>query len=473
MTEESKKNDKPEGSGKKPNDGGKDKPGDQPGAAAAKPAESKPGDVGGAPPKPSPAAAAAKEPEKKTGPSVPASGAGARPGPSAPPPSAGAKPGPSTSPPGAGAKADEGKRPPAAPPKKAKKSGCLSAVLWLVVVLAVIAVGGYYTWPYWSHYVEAYLPKAPAPAEDPRVTELESRMAEVERKLSQPRPEIEAIRALQADRQKINERLANAQSEVESLQKAIASLGKMTEPMKGADSGEAKKIVAGLTERIDKLNQDLTRSVEQSAQSTTEIEKRSDEIEKRIDELEAKSRAADDGTSEAAAVALAVGQLAEALKGSGPFSAELNAVKAFAKDDAKIAAAIAALEPRAAGGVPTVAELRGRFPAVARAVVRADTKLEEKSWVERAVNRLSSLVTIRRTGERAIAAGGTDGALAGAEQALAANDLPAAIQAMETLEPPAADAAAGWLGDARARMTAERLLATLQTRAISLLAAKG
>jgi hypothetical protein len=460
MTEESKKDDKPEGTGNKPNEGGKDKPGDKPGAAAAKPAESKPGDAGGAPPKPGPATAAAKEPEKKTGPSVPPSGAAAKPGSSTPPPGAGVKPG-------------EGKRPPAAPPKKAKKSGCFTTVLWLVAVLVAIVVVGYYTWPRWSHYAEPYLPKSPASAEDPRVTDLENRMAAVERKLSQPRPEIEAIRALQADRQKINERLANAQSEVESLRKAIASRGKMTEPTEGADGGDAKKISAALTARVDKLNQDLTGAVEQTAQSATEIEKRIDEIEKRIDEVEAKSQAADDETSGAAAVALAVGQLAEALKGSGPFSAELNAVKVFAKDDATMTAAIAALEPRAAGGVPTVAELRGRFPAVARAVVQADSKLEEKGWVERALNRLSSLVTIRRTGERAIAAGGTDGALAGAEQALAANDLAAAIQAMETLKPPAADAAAGWLGDARARMTAERLLATLQTRAISRLAAKG
>ncbi len=184
-------------------------------------------------------------------------------------------------------------------------------------------------------------------------------------------------------------------------------------------------------------------------------------------------QAVDEGTSGAAAAALAVGQLTQALNGSGPFSAELNAVKAFAKDDAEMAAAIAALEPRAAGGVPTVSELRARFPAVAEAVSRADTKLEGEGWVENALNRLRSLVSVRRKGDTAVAAGGADAALAGAEGALAAGDLAAAVQALETLEPPAAEAAAGWLGDAHARMTAERLLATLQARAISLLAARG
>jgi hypothetical protein len=447
MVEESKRDAKPEGSGKKPNEGGKDKPVDKLGAEAANPAEQKPGDAGGAAPKPG-QPAGAKEPEKRTGASVPPSGAGAKPGPSTPPPGGGAKPG-------------EAKRPPAAPPKKAQKSGCLSSVFWLLAVLVVIVVVGYFTWPQWSHYAAPYLA-----AEDSRVTELETRVEEIERKLSAPRPEIKAIESLQADRQKINERLSSAHNEVESLQKAIASLTKMAELVKGADTVDADKIVTALTLKIDGVQQELTRSVEQAAQNTAEIEKR-------INELETKAQAADDGTSGAAAAALAVGQLAQALNGSGPFSAELNAVKAFAKDDAEMAAAIAALEPRAAGGVPTVAELRSRFPAVADAVSRADNTVKGDGWVESAVNRLSSLVSVRKTGEAAIAGGGTDAALAGAEGALAAGDLAAAVQALETLEPPAAEAAAGWLGDAHARMTAERLLATLQARAISLLAARG
>ena len=451
MVDETKKDVKSEESDKKPNEDGKDKPADKPGAQMAKPPETKPGETGKEPPKPGPAAAA-KEPEKKTGPSVPPAGAGARPAGSVPPPGSGAKPG-------------EAKRPPAAPPKKKSKGGCLTGVLWLVAILVLVVVGGYFTWPQWSPYVEAYLPKART-AEDPRLAELENRLAEVERKLAAPRPEIEAIRALQADRQKINEQLASERKEVESLQKAIASLGKMAELMKGAESGEAEKIVAALTPRIHGLSQDLARSVEKSEQNASALAQR-------IDDLETKVQAADEGVSGAAAATLAVGQLAQALKGSGPFSAELDAVKAFAKDDAEMAAAIAALEPRAGVGVPTVAELRGRFPAVADAVVRADATMQGEGWIETAVNRLSSLVTIRRTGEGAVAAGGVDGALAGAEGALAAGDLPAAIQALETLEPPAAEAAAGWLGDARARLTAERLVATLQARAISRLAARG
>jgi len=465
MTEESKKDDKPEGSGKKPNEGGKDKPGDQPGAAAAKPAESKPGDVGGAPPKPSPAAAAAKEPEKKTGPSVPASGAGARPGPSAPPP-------------GAGAKADEGKRPPTAPPKKAKKSGCLSAVLWLVAVLVAIVVVGYVTWPRWSQYAEPYLPKvmttpsAKVQAMEKTIATLESRVGAVEKRTKGASDLEAAITALEKEGAGARKQLDALSSRIATLENTLKSLTAMT---KAAEAGGSAAAEAGAASQaaLQQLAMQIAQlqgKVSESTDSTAQI---AAEIAERVGALEAKAQAVDEGTSGAAAAALAVGQLTQALNGSGAFSAELNAVKAFAEDDAEMAAAIAALEPRAAGGVPTVSELRARFPAVAEAVSRADAKLDGESWVENAVNRLSSLVSVRRKGDTAVAAGGVDAALAGAEGALAAGDLAAAIQALETLGPPAADAAAGWLGDARARMTAERLLATLQARAISLLAARG
>jgi hypothetical protein len=438
MAEESRKDEKSDGSGKKPNEGGKDKLGEQPGVQSVKSTETKPGETGGERPKPGPAAAA-REPEKKTGPSVPPAGAGAKPA-------------------AAG-------RPPAAPPKKARKCGCLSAGLWLLAVLVVIVVGGYFTWPYWSRYAEPYLPKMMT-ADGSRVAALESRVAEIEQKLKAPRPEIEAIRALQAGRQKVNEQLGSALNQVESLQKAITSLSRMAELVKGAESGDAEKVVAALTLKIDEVRQDLARAEERADRSAADLAKR-------IDEVEAEAQSEDKGVSEAVAAALAAGQLAQALKGSGPFSAELDAVKPFAKDDAGMAAAVAALAPRAADGVPTVSELRARFPAVAEAVDRADARVEGEGWFEKAFNRLSALVTIRRTGETAVAAGGTDAALAGAERALAAGDLAAAVQAVEALEPPAANAAAGWLGDARARLTAERLLATLQARAISLLAAKG
>ncbi|MGF1641981.1 MAG: mitofilin family membrane protein, partial [Rhodospirillales bacterium] len=429
MAEDAKKDAKSEGSADKPNEGGADKPGPQAGGGLPEPPPGTPGEAGKEAAKPAAARSAAGEPGKQPKTSVPPAGAGTKPEPSSP---AG----------GTAAKPAEGRRPPAAPPKKTRRGGCLTAILWLIAVSAAVVAGGYFTWPWWSPAIEAYLPKTTA--DDARVADLEARLGDVERQLAAPRPEIEAIRSLQAARQQTNERLDSALNEVQSLRQAIASLGKMAELVKGVEDGDAGQALAALGVKIDELEGALARLGERSGRMVADLERR-------IDAVEAQVVAVDEGTSGAAAAALATGQLAQALKGSGPFAAELNAVRWLAKDDPEMAAAIAALEPRASAGVPTVAELRARFPAVADAANRAAIASPGEDWLDRAVNRLSGLVSVRRIGDSAIAGGGVDGALAGAEKALAAGDLAAAIRALDPLPPPAAAAAAGWLDDARTR----------------------
>ena len=377
-------------------------------------------------------------------------------------------------------------------------------MLWLAAVLVVIVVGAYFSWPQWSRYAEPYLPKvmttssAEVEAMEKTIAALESRIGAVERRtadsgkgagdLGAAIAALEAaIAALETEGAGAGKQLNALSARIATLEGTLEALAGMTRMVEAVEAGTVEAEAAGraalqqLTVRIARLEGSVAQSAEMAAaaaQNSAEIAERVGElavVAERIGELEIKAMALEqgaEGASGAAATSLAVGQLAQALKGSGPFSAELNAVKAFAVDDAAIAASIAALEPRAASGVPTVAELRARFPAVAGAVSRAAAKLEGEGWFENAVNRVSSLVSVRRKGEAAVAGGGSDAALAGAEGALAAGDLAAAIQALGTLEAPAADAAAGWLGDARARLTAERLFATLQARAISLLAAR-
>jgi hypothetical protein len=92
------------------------------------------------------------------------------------------------------------------------------------------------------------------------------------------------------------------------------------------------------------------------------------------------------------------------------------------------------------------------------------------TWTDRVVNRLASLVTVRRVGSPAIAAGGIDGIVAQAEAALEGGDLQAAVTALERLDGAPAVAAADWLQHARARLTADRALSTLQQRALARLA---
>ena len=171
---------------------------------------------------------------------------------------------------------------------------------------------------------------------------------------------------------------------------------------------------------------------------------------------------------------LAAGQLAQAVNDGQSFVRPLAAVRALGGDDPDIAQAAAELEPFASSGIPSLAALRALFPEMADAVVRAEPATEGTGWTDKVADRLASLVTIRRIGPDAVAGGGADGVVAQAEIALNGGDLNAAVAALGKLHGAPAEAAAGWLDTARARLGAEHALATLQQRAIARLSsAKG
>jgi hypothetical protein len=128
-----------------------------------------------------------------------------------------------------------------------------------------------------------------------------------------------------------------------------------------------------------------------------------------------------------------------------------------------------------------MAELQGRFPATARAIVEATKQPEPAAvenpqfqswyarslgWLSAAGGWLSSQVSVRPVGE---VAGDDAGArVARAEVRLAQNDLAAAVKELEGLSEPAASAAAAaWLGDARARLAADQVVSHLQAAAVT------
>ena len=87
-------------------------------------------------------------------------------------------------------------------------------------------------------------------------------------------------------------------------------------------------------------------------------------------------------------------------------------------------------------------------------------------WKQAALDKMTSLVAVRRVGSEALADPGPEGALARAEAALARDDLAAAAVALGALS---ADAVlGGWMSDAKRRLEAERHLGEMSARAIAL-----
>jgi hypothetical protein len=111
--------------------------------------------------------------------------------------------------------------------------------------------------------------------------------------------------------------------------------------------------------------------------------------------------------------------------------------------------------------------LAARFDGVAEAIVRAERVPPGAGWWERLWARISSLVTVRRSGADAEGPS-ADAVAARAEAKVKTGDLAGAVAELDALTGAPAEAARPWLDQAKARLAADaaldRLLALALTR---------
>ncbi|BBK39666.1 hypothetical protein STAQ_47440 [Allostella sp. ATCC 35155] len=149
----------------------------------------------------------------------------------------------------------------------------------------------------------------------------------------------------------------------------------------------------------------------------------------------------------------------------GPFPGELEAARAALAEDAAAKEAIEALAPYADKGVPDAGQIARRFDLQSAAIIQAARRTPDGDWVDRTVERMSSVLTVRRV-EQPVA-GTPDAHVATAEKALAARDVAAALEALAPIRDAVSRAAPQWLADAEAR----RAVDTATTRAARRVAA--
>jgi hypothetical protein len=303
----------------------------------------------------------------------------------------------------------------AAPPRPAV---ILPALLVSLLVVGALAVAVAATAPRWLPWAQGRLAPTAAPSLDPRIAALEARVKALE---EQPPP-------------------------APPPASAPASSAPIQSPPV-----------------VDKAAfDDLVRRLNESEARAADLARRLQAVEA----AEAKAARADPA---APALALAVGQLRDAGLTGRPFARELDQLREIAKTRPDLAETAERLRPFAAKGVPTATDLKARFDAMARAVTVTARATGDGTWTDRVLARLSALVAVRRTDDRA-PAGSSDAVLRAAEQALGKGDVAAAAAAVETLTGPGRAAAEDWLADARARATLDSALADLHRRALAALA---
>lgn len=317
------------------------------------------------------------------------------------------------------------------------------AALGLAALLIAMVGGGVLSWPDWKHLV---MPgKAQRSVEAPRMDEL----AALRTELAATRDRIQTLETRPAP----GVDLAPLENRLTAQETALRALQAQPQMPRLAEDIEAMaKIVA-----------DLKRN---SADAAAVLR-----LSDRVEKVETALRDVQTQRSSAAALMLAVGQLREALSKAMPFDAELRAVKALAPQDAELTPALEALKPRAVSGIPSFPTLAGRFHSLAPELVRAQVLPDQQSWWRQTLDRVATLVVIRR--EDGDAAGQSAAALVvRAEARLTEGDLAGAVVEAGRLEAGAAETVAPWLADARARLAADKAVSELTAHVVAQVGAR-
>lgn len=397
---------------------------------------------------------------------------------------------------------------PAAAAEPARRRGVgalIGGMLLGVLLVAAGAAAAVLTRPYWQPYLEAALPgfeqriaasldplqarvetlEAAAPGDtgalEQQLSDLSERVAALEQQgVAAPAGGPEAA-ALQDRLEQLEAQVRGGGSEPAELAALKQEVGELRDAL--AAAGGDPQALEGFRNEVAALGArlgELSASTESLRQAMARVEVVQEELaaarsgiedlEERLDglsqQVEANASAAAETTdrrSRGALLALALGQLREALRFSEPYADELQSVAAVAEGQ-QLDALLQPLEAHAASGAPNLTVLRRQLSELAPEIVGASYATGEQGWLREVMERVPELVTVRPVGQAQ--GDGPGERVARAEQALAEGDLAAAVGEIEALEDEAAEAAAPWLEQARARLEVEAALAELTRRAV-------
>ena len=254
------------------------------------------------------------------------------------------------------------------------------------------------------------------------------------------------------------ERVAELADRVASLEQGLAGAGATADIAATLDPlvrevAQAQAAARALTDRVDAVDSRVAVAVDELAAALAAFDARLAGVET-IGERVSRGLAAEQ------TLALAFGQLREQLDRQEPFAVAYATILNVVASDPDLVIVLEPLAGRAATGVPTRADLSGRFPDLANGILAAAAAVEDPDWVDTVVANVRGLVTVRRA-PGLIAGDDPDAILARAEYHLENGALDAAVAEMETLDADLTEAGATWVGDARARMAAETALTAL------------
>lgn len=329
-----------------------------------------------------------------------------------------------------------------------------------VAILAVIGVVALAATAFFAWQVSQ------RPTVSPAYGALEQRLAGLEMQLAAAR-EAAAARPVPTNPPSAarNEALENRLAAIESARdelttKLEALLAQMDRATQQASTTRDAAATVETNHHLEAIAADLaalkTRLDGMRGEIAGPIEQRLGPIEQKLAAIEA--RPAPVLPDPQALYQIALDDLVTRVEGGRPFTAAWRTVLAFSRDESAVKPAGTGWVERGEAGIPTTATLLARFAERAPAVAGAEA--DSESWVDRALDRASRLVSIRRVDPDM--PGSTPEAITARVQGkLERGDAAGALADAEQLPAPSKARLGAWLADARARVAAETALAGL------------
>jgi hypothetical protein len=342
------------------------------------------------------------------------------------------------------------------------KPGSATLVIGGFILFGVLLGATYAVWPILS----PHLPPLAQVKDDPRVTGMEGRVQVLESLVQKQNRQNNEIKSLESQRSQFTEQLSYLMKRLEEQEKALAAVKQLAEATTlnsiGQDANESLERLSGRLADLEQGSESISKVLERIALLEQETERKNAAAAALPD-----SQSASGGTPFLSRKAvLAVLQVREALRSSAPFSEDLSQLKELATDQPEIKKSIAVLEPYMKTGIPTLAILKRKFESIAPSIIRANQGAIDSGWIDQTLDRLSSLVSIRKSGSN-VKGNDVEAIIARAEENLKTADLPAALSVLGALPEKSREAAADWIRSAKIRLAAERAIASLHVLAVA------
>ncbi len=369
------------------------------------------------------------------------------------------------------------------------------SILKKSIFMFVLIASLFLSWPFWSKLIVPFLSLSDYEfIPDSEVKKLSDRIIELEVQVKGVSRDFESIAEMERERQRLQNGVKKILGRLGALETALSDAKEMfAEAGVKLDKKKAQSMFDQLTKRILQLEQEgiaggtlvgrlerlesmdpASRSLalEQVEDKNLRLESIINNLRERLEKIESPNRS-NLNDSRIAAVVLGVSQLRKIVLSGQPFAEELKALRLILVSEGGIKAPLVTLEKYGAEGVETIFLLSKQFNKIAnKLVITSSTGEEVGGWYENFVNKIATLVSIRRIDGKAPPES-IDSYIFQAEQYLKNNNLVEAkrvVKKIKRLFPMVSETVNPWLAVVDKRLSAERAVRSLHVTAITMIA---